>query len=298
MCTCENKCHVTQTQFEYKNVAYYAITCEICGFIKTKPVTAIKIDIYETGHYKVRAMFLIPFLINLPDYIFIYLCILKYKITKDKNVLDFGCGKGYFLYFLKKLGYRKIFGVETSISRAAFSRELTGMEISSDIYTGGQIMQSRFDFISLIHVLEHIENPFDFLDIFIDQAIEIDGVVFIEVPNVDSFASKIASKTWAHFTPHFHVNHFTPRSFMNYCSTKGYKYDFVGTFSFYNSAMGMSSAIFSFFGYRGSIFEDMKNKKLGVILPFILLLPVTIILEMLISLFFKKGSVIKFSIRK
>jgi len=298
MCTCDINDKIILTQFKYKNAAYNSLKCEICGFTQTKPVEVVKDDIYETGHYKVKAYFILPFLINLLDYGYIYISILRFNFNKKKSILDFGCGKGYFLYFLKKLGYKKLFGVETSTSRAAFSKELINLEISSEIYTGGKILEKTFDFISLIHVLEHIEDPFDFLDIMLEDAVNKNGVIFIEVPNIISFASKISKKTWAHFTPHFHVNHFTPLSFINYCKKNKYEYKLVSTFSFYNSAMGMTSALFSLFGYKGSLFEDMKNKIIIVIIGFIVLLPVTVLLEILISLFSYKGSVIKFVIKK
>ena len=150
----------------------------------------------------------------------------------------------------------------------------------------------------MIHVLEHIERPFDFMKTLISGGLNDNGYLFIEVPNINSVASKIAGKTWAHFTPHFHVNHFTSQSFVNFCDTNNFKYELVSSFSFYNSAMGMTSAILSLFGYTGSLFEDLKNKKLIIIILFLLLLPVTIILEGLSSFFFKKGSVIKFIIKK
>ena len=298
MCTCGVNDKIILTQFQYKNVSYNSLKCEICGFIQTKPVEAVNVDIYETGHYKVKAYFIIPFLINLLDYVYIYISILSVRFNKNKSLLDLGCGKGYFLYFLRKLGYKNLTGVETSISRASFAKELTKLEISSDIYTGGKIMGKNYDFISLIHVLEHIENPFEFLDIMIEEAVKENGAVFIEVPNIDSFASRISKKTWAHFTPHFHINHFTPLSFINYCKKNNYEYKMVSTFSFYNSAMGMTSALFSLFGYRGSLFENMKGKKIVVIIAFILLLPFTVLLEIFVSLFSYKGSVIKFIIKK
>lgn len=297
MCTCGNSSEYTFHQITFNGKAYNMKMCEKCGFVETTPLYDDGVNIYETGHYEVKPYFFIPVLINLADFILTLWSLRWLKVTKNSILLDFGCGKGYFLYFLGKAGFKKLSGVETSLSRASFAKRITGVEINSDFYSGGPIMGKHFDCITFIHVLEHIKDPFAFLSGLIDGAVERPGIVYIEVPNISSVASKIAGTTWAHFTPHFHTNHFTIESFKNYCQLRNYEYKVVGTFSFYNSAMGMTSALLSIFGYRGSIFEDLKKRKIHIILLFVILLPLTILMEAIVSLFMKKGSVIKFAIK-
>lgn len=292
-----SKDNLTISQFYYNGSHYNRVEDEITGFIKTIPTQKIEVDIYETGHYTVKPFFIIPFLINLPDMIFITFQLKMLEISKNCQILDFGCGKGLFIYFLKKVRFKKLAGLETSISRVSFARKLTGIEISSDFYLAGQILNKRYDCVTLIHVLEHIDKPFNFLNKLISGAVKKGGVVYIEVPNINSLASKIAGNTWAHFTPHFHINHFTLESFKNYLKIKKLEYKVMGTFSFYNSAMGMSSALLSILGYKGSMFEDLKKMKMLIITAFFFLLPFSILIELLLSLFTTKGSVIKIAIK-
>jgi SAM-dependent methyltransferase len=298
MCTCGNSGEYVSRQIMFNDQLYELKTCEKCGFVRTMPQHHDGVDIYETGHYEVKPFFIIPFLINLPDYLYIWVILISRGVNVRSRLLDFGCGKGFFLLLLKKLGYKDLFGVETSISRARYAANLTKIDVSSEYYNGGKIMGHQYDCITMLHVLEHIPNPFEFLPVFINNTLNSGGKLFVEIPNIDSTASRWAGKTWAHFTPHFHVNHFTPESLISFCNANNFNYEFVGTFSFYNSAMGMTSALLSFFGYRGSIFEDLKNKRISVIVSFLVLLPITIFLEIILSLFAKKGSVIKFIIRK
>ena len=298
MCKCGTLKEANVESLEFNGNYYNMTICPICKFVETTPKIFSEINIYEFGHYEVKPYFFIPVFINLFDFILTRIHFYILKLSKTNKLLDFGCGKGYFLYFLKKIGFTDLSGVETSESRSAFARKITNLEISSDFYSGGKILGKVYNGVTMIHVLEHIKNPFDFLDILLDSGVEKNGFVYIEVPNIGSVSSKIAGHAWAHFTPHFHTNHFSIASFENYCKERKFKYKLFATFSFYNSAMGMSSALFSLFGYRGSIFEDMKKKKLIVIIPFILLLPVTIILEFLLSFFSKKGSVIKIAIKR
>lgn len=297
VCTCTNNISSTST-LTYKGADYCLTECKQCGYIETKPIKKSDIDIYESGHYQVKSYFYLPLIINFLDYIYIYIILRLRGLNSLSNILDFGCGKGFFLYFLKLFKMKNIYGSETSISRARFASEINHINISSEYYSEGKIMDKTFDCITMIHVLEHIENPFEFLKPIIKDVLNINGSLFIEVPNIGSTASRLAGKTWAHFTPHFHVNHFTTQSFNNFCLMNNLKYELVSTFSFYNSAMGMTSAILFLFGYRGSIFEDLKKKKIGIIIPFIILLPLTILLELVYSIFFKKGSVIKCIIKK
>lgn len=297
MCTCGRLNEYASYQITFKDCVYKIKECKKCGFIETIPLDDTGLDIYETGHYEVKPYFFIPVLINLADFIISVVSIKRLKISTNSSFLDFGCGKGYFLYFLKKIGFTKLAGVETSVSRASFARKITGIEIGSDFYTGGTILGKKYDCITMIHVLEHIKDPFIFLNILLGSALNENGIVYIEVPNINSVASKIAGTTWAHFTPHFHTNHFTVNVFKEYCILKNYEYKLVSTFSFYNSAMGMTSAMLSLFGYKGSIFEDLKRKKIHIIISFVVLLPFTVLAEALVSLLLKKGSVIKFAIK-
>ena len=297
-----NKCpdihEFISTSFEHANKVYIKKTCICCGYIYTEPNDGIKLDIYDSGHYEIRDFKIVPFLINLPDYLY-FIAIFKLKgFKKNTLILDFGCGKGFFLYLLKLLGFINLNGLETSKPRANFARRLTGLLISEDFYNGGKIIDKKHELITLIHVLEHIPEPFLFLDKLILGGVENGGRVFIEVPNIRSISSDIAKNSWAHFTPHFHTNHFTISSIQNYCIVRNFRYSIVSTFSFYNSAMGMTSALLSLFGYRGSIFEDLKSKNIFIIFSFIILLPVSITFEFLLSFFVNKGSVIKIIIYK
>ena len=187
---------------------------------------------------------------------------------------------------------------ELSDPRADFAEKLLSFKINREYYYEGVIIDSKWDYITLVHVLEHIDNPFKFLDSLLHGALVDDGKIYIEVPNFHSVSSLIAGKAWAHFTPHFHTNLFTIRSFENYCLVKNVKHEILGTYSFYNGILGMSSAILSIFGYRGSIFEDLKLKKLKIIFCLFAFLPISFLLELFSTIFLKRGSVIKILIYK
>ena len=285
--------------FTFKNQEYEIYVSDDTGFAITKPLNGlIASSVYETGHYQVQQSKVIPIILNLPDFLFAVILLRNNGISKLSSLIDFGCGKGYFLYFLKQIGYKNLSGIETSEPRADFAEKLLLFKVHREYYYKGELLGKRWDCISLIHVLEHIEDPFNFLDSLLKGAVEDGGKIYIEVPNFHSLSSLIAGNIWAHFTPHFHTNHFTIKSLKRYCIEKNFKYKILGTYSLYNGILGMSSAMFSIFGYKGSIFEDLKLKKWYIIGCLLVFLPITFLLELFFSVFLNRGSVIKFLIYK
>lgn len=95
------------------------------------------------------------------------------KHFKGEELIEVGCGKGYFLEMLKGLGYA-ITGIDPAyegsspdVIKAPFSR---GLGLSADA-------------LILRHVLEHIEDPISFLAAMKDA--NNGGQIYIEVPCFD-----------------------------------------------------------------------------------------------------------------
>lgn len=284
-------------KFTYNKTEYEIKVCKETGLAVTNPLNgSIESTIYESGHYQVQKWKLVPIILNMPDYIYSLFLLKFLGFNRSNTLIDFGCGKGYFLFFLKLFKYNNLGAVETSRPRAQFAEKLLSFKVNREFYDKGKISNRRWDYITLFHVLEHIQSPFSFLDNLLKGAVNENGVIYIEVPNYHSISSMMAGKVWAHFTPHFHTNHFTIKSFERYCLDSDRNFKILGTFSFYNGILGMSSAVLSKFGYKGSLFEDLKSRKFHVILSLIVLSPLTIFLESLSSILFNRGSVIKLKI--
>lgn len=100
------------------------------------------------------------------------------------SLLDVGCGKGTFLQAMSNLfPGLKMYGHElTNINKSLIEKikgvESTFSENISDI-------PMKFDIISLIHSLEHIESPIAFLHSLM-QKLEPEGLLLIVVPNAET----------------------------------------------------------------------------------------------------------------
>lgn len=93
---------------------------------------------------------------------------------KGQELIEVGCGKGYFLELLKGLGYR-ITGIDPAY-------EGENAEVIKAPFTRGLGLEA--DAIVLRHVLEHIQDPLGFLAV-IAEANQGGGQIYIEVPCFD-----------------------------------------------------------------------------------------------------------------
>ena len=121
------------------------------------------------------------------------------KYFQDDTLIEVGCGKGFFLEYLEQLGFQ-INGIDPTyegsnpnILKEYFSPE-TGLSA---------------DGIILRHVLEHVEDPYDFLR-NIQESNGGSGKIYIEVPCFEWICS---NRAWFDIF-YEHVNYFRLQDFV------------------------------------------------------------------------------------
>ncbi|MBF0510761.1 MAG: class I SAM-dependent methyltransferase [Candidatus Omnitrophica bacterium] len=108
--------------------------------------------------------------------------------TKDAVILDFGCGVGDFLYYLKKNGYTNFYGIDTSAGQIEYCR----LKVSdkAQVIDGREFLKDKagiYDFIMVKDVLEHIpKNEVIELLGLLHQALKAHGKLVIRVPNMSN----------------------------------------------------------------------------------------------------------------
>lgn len=102
----------------------------------------------------------------------------------SKRLLDIGCGTGDFIAFVKQHGWEGI-GLELSSEGAAIAKS-KGLEVYSlsidEFLARHPQYSSTFAVVTLIHVLEHVPNPVEFLNL-VKKLLIGAGMVVIQVPN-------------------------------------------------------------------------------------------------------------------
>ena len=75
-----------------------------------------------------------------------------------EKVLEIGCGNGFLLETALDQGWKNVIGVEPSIEHSKFS-----VKAGNRIYRDFNEIDIKFDNIIHFYVLEHVNDPKDFL---------------------------------------------------------------------------------------------------------------------------------------
>jgi len=138
---------------------------------------------------------------------------LKRKVALVKQyapagpLLDIGCGTGEFLGAAKKAGL-VVKGIEPSPSARQLAIENHKVEVlpEEDLAT---LPSATFTAITLWHVLEHV-HELQTRVAELKRLLSAGGVLFIAVPNPQSFDATYYKEFWAAYDVPRHVNHFKP----------------------------------------------------------------------------------------
>lgn len=114
------------------------------------------------------------------------------SVKKDASILEIGCGNGYFLERLAKLGYTNLFGVD--VVEGAVNEcqgRLPKVTIEKNDGHNLAFRDNVFDAIVMSHVLEHSPFPYIMLK-EAKRVLKESGLIFIEVPLELDFTEKSA----------------------------------------------------------------------------------------------------------
>ena len=149
----------------------------------------------------------------------------KNKIT-NKKLLDFGCGKGIFLSLAKK-NAKSVAGLEISRQYVDHLRKK-----KFKIYDDINLVDQKFDIITLFHVLEHIPDQIDVLK-NIKKMLKKKGKLIIEVPSANDVLFNLkAFRNFSLWSEHLTLH--TKLSLSKYLKIAGYKVEKIQLIQRYN----------------------------------------------------------------
>lgn len=165
---------------------------------------------------------------------------------RGRSILDIGSGRGWVLYFLKKyFAYNRAVGIQISAPARNFARQKFGLEIYDRDFLDLDFGAEKFDVISMLHVLEHVDNPELYIKKIADT-LTADGGFFVEVPNLRAWSRSLTGQYWLSWDPQYHKTFFDVDSLVSLLTKHGFKIRQVSTFSWeysiFSSAQSLASA--------------------------------------------------------
>jgi 2-polyprenyl-3-methyl-5-hydroxy-6-metoxy-1,4-benzoquinol methylase len=131
---------------------------------------------------------------------------------KKKTILDLGAGTGDFLSICKRDDW-KVVGVEpSSIARKVARKK--GINLYEDL---NEIVNQKFDVITLWHVLEHVQNLQGTIKT-LKYLLNPGGRIVVAVPNHKSADALFYKEHWAAFDVPRHLWHFSQFSIHSFFS--------------------------------------------------------------------------------
>jgi 2-polyprenyl-3-methyl-5-hydroxy-6-metoxy-1,4-benzoquinol methylase len=112
-----------------------------------------------------------------------------------ENILDIGAGSGVFVEVACQSGYKAI-GIEPSKSLVKIAN-LKNLEVNLGTFPSAKIT-GRFDLISLIDVIEHLNEPSTLIK-SLEQHLAENGTILVSTPDVSSNLAIFMKWKWWHY---------------------------------------------------------------------------------------------------
>jgi 2-polyprenyl-3-methyl-5-hydroxy-6-metoxy-1,4-benzoquinol methylase len=127
------------------------------------------------------------------------------RFSPGKNVLDIGCGTGHFAAVMKKAKYN-VTGLEPDPIARNNAKSLNDFQ-PLDISALYKLPDNSFDAITMWHVLEHVYDLNDAIKEY-KRILKVGGVLFVAVPNLESYDAEYYKEFWAAYDVPRHLYHF------------------------------------------------------------------------------------------
>lgn len=195
------------------------VICKKCGLVWSDPRPENVRKYYENDyrlHYKSSFTPKLKHILRYGNIALIRFEKFKEYIQNRDTVLDVGSGGSELVYLLKKKGYLAE-GIEPNKGYAEYAAKEYGIKIHNAFIEDIDLKEKQYDVITTWHVLEHTEDPFNYL-LMLKKLLKNQGTLIIELPNVEVVSHAAANR--------FHLAHlynFNHRTLENICIKAGYR---------------------------------------------------------------------------
>ena len=148
---------------------------------------------------------------KMPDY---YQWLRKSNVNFDSGILDVGCGNGDLLFKIRKLGFKRLTGIDPFINNDNNGKEVSLLK--KTIFD----LSTQFDLVMSHHSFEHMEGPQSHL-IQLAKLVKDNGTLLIRTPVTNSYCWEKYGVYWAALDAPRHINIQSHRSMEILAKTAG-----------------------------------------------------------------------------
>jgi SAM-dependent methyltransferase len=169
-------------------------------------------------------------------------------VQKQKSsgaLLDVGCGAGDFIRFMAEHGAWRVSGIEPSAQAARRAEQISGAEVFCGRLEDARFAPHAFDVITMWHVMEHLYNPRDALDV-LWRWLKPDGKLIVAVPVLDSIDARLFGPYWSGYDVPRHLFTYSKATLSEMLTTSGFadvRFDsFIGGYDAFRISLHFWSA--------------------------------------------------------
>lgn len=143
------------------------------------------------------------------------------QYNSSGNLMDLGCGLGYFLDGAINDKTFSCVGVDVSDDAIKYVKNKFGYDVKNESELD-QLSPNSFDVITQWHVLEHVHLLNERIE-QLSKLLKPEGTLFIAVPNSNSWDAKNYKEYWDGYDVPRHLYHFNQKSFKLLMENHGFK---------------------------------------------------------------------------
>ena len=160
----------------------------------------------------------------------------------NPTILDVGCGSATLLGLLEPLGFR-VRGVDFSSEAANVAKVENGVDVTVGSLEEACFPDESFDIVTLFHVMEHVTNPRQVLG-EVARVLKPNGVVVLQVPNIESWQFRIFGARWYGLDIPRHVIDYSRNSIFKLLNDSGFIPTRIRHFNLRDNAPAFVSSMF------------------------------------------------------
>lgn len=115
-------------------------------------------------------------------------------LPKNALILEIGSATGLFLQYMDSLGFKST-GIDLCKESVEYGSEKYGVNIINGRLEDMNFNGNSFDFIHFSHLLEHLNNPVDFL-LKIYNLLKKGGIALLTTPNSKGVFARFYNESW------------------------------------------------------------------------------------------------------